>query len=328
MPEITYAEAIHEATDLLLKNDPDVFVLGQGLWSPWYVGSTMTDLDKKYGRERVIDSPVSENATTGAGIGAAITGMRPIVVHPRMDFMLLASDQIVNQAANWAYMFAGQASVPVVIRAIINRGGEQGAQHSQSMHAWFAHIPGLRVVMPSTPYDAKGLLISAVYDDNPVLYIDDRWLYEVEGEVPDESYEVPIGQANVYPSGSDISIIANSFLAEEARQAADAVKESGIEAEVVDLRTVNPIDRTTILHSVAKTRRALIVDGGWSACGVSAEVAAIIAESDVVTGLQAPLKRLTLPPAPAPTASSQELAYYPRAAAIVEAVKDLCANGS
>src|SRR5262245_45077801 len=162
MRTLTYAEAIREAFQQLLASDPRVFVIGQGLWSPWYVGTSMTDLDKEFGRHRIIDTPVSENATTGAAIGAALAGMRPIVVHPRMDFMLLAADPIVNQAANWSYMFAGQVGVPVVFRPILNRGGEQGAQHSQALQAFFMHVPGIKVLMPATPYDAKGLMISAV----------------------------------------------------------------------------------------------------------------------------------------------------------------------
>jgi len=171
---LSYAAALREAHSDLLKSDPRVFVIGQGLWSPWYVGSSMKDLDVEFGRDRILDSPVSENATTGAAIGAALAGMRPIVVHPRMDFMLLAVDPIVNQAANWSYLFRGKVTAPVVFRAIVNRGGEQGAQHSQALHAMFAHVPGLKVVMPSTAADAKGLLIAAVNDGNPVLYIDDQ----------------------------------------------------------------------------------------------------------------------------------------------------------
>src|SRR5688572_7786615 len=171
MREINYAAAIREACQQLLESDPRVFVIGQGLWSPWYAGSSFLDLDKEFGRDRVIDAPVSENATTGAAIGAAIAGMRPIIFHPRMDFMLLAVDPIVNQAANWSYVFGGRMGVPIVIRSVINRRGEQGAQHSQALQAMYAHVPGLKVVMPSTPCDAKGLLIAAVRDGNPVLYI-------------------------------------------------------------------------------------------------------------------------------------------------------------
>ena len=178
MIKTTYSDAILSGFDYLLKNYPEVFVLGQGLWSPWYVGNTMKNLDKKYGKDRIIDTPVSESACTGAAVGASICGMKPIVVHPRMDFMLYAMDSIVNQAAKWSYMFGGQLNAPVTIRSIINRGGSQGAQHSQALHSWFAHIPGIRVVMPSTVEDARDLLISSVLCPDPVIYIDDRWLYE------------------------------------------------------------------------------------------------------------------------------------------------------
>ena len=195
---------------------------------------SLQDLDKEFGRERVLDCPVSENATTGAAVGAAIVGMRPIVFHARMDFMLLAVDPIVNQAANWSYLFGGQVSVPVVIRAVINRGGEQGAQHSQALQALFAHVPGLKVVMPSTPHDAKGLLIAAVRDGNPVLYLDDRWLYESEGEVPEDLYEVPIGTAAVRRSGNDVTLVATSYMAVEAVKAVETLAQRGIDVELID----------------------------------------------------------------------------------------------
>ena len=185
MRTLTYAQAIREAHAQLLRSDPRVFLIGQGLWSPWYAGASLKDLDREFGKARILDSPVSENAVTGAAVGAALAGMRPIVFHPRMDFMLLAVDPIVNQAANWSYMFSGKVHVPVVVRPTINRGGEQGAQHSQALHAMFMHVPGLKVVMPANPHDAKGLLIAAVNDGNPVLYVDDRWLYDEEGDVPE-----------------------------------------------------------------------------------------------------------------------------------------------
>ena len=184
MSRQSFGSAIRAGFAHLLEHHSNVFIIGQGLWSKWYVGNSMTDLDKEYGTERVIDSPVSELACTGAAVGASLCGYRPVVVHPRMDFMLYAMDAIVNQAAKWSHMFAGQSHPAVTIRGIINRGGEQGAQHSQALHAWFAHIPGLRVVMPSTPQDARDLLISSVLCDDPVLYIDDRWLYDLEGDLP------------------------------------------------------------------------------------------------------------------------------------------------
>src|SRR5216684_1604404 len=263
MRTLTYVQAMREGFAQLLASDPRVFVIGQGVWSPWYAGTSLQDMEKEFGRDRVIDSPVSENATTAAAIGAALAGMRPIVFHPRMDFMLLAVDPIVNQAANWSYIFAGQVRVPVVIRASINRGGEQGAQHSQALQAFFMHVPGLKVVMPSTAHDAKGLLIAAVRDGNPVMYIDDRWLYEESSEVPEEMYEVPIGSAAVRRPGTDVSIVATSYMAMQAVRAAKLLERQGIDAEVIDLRSVSPWDRELVLNSVHKTGCVVIADAAW-----------------------------------------------------------------
>jgi pyruvate/2-oxoglutarate/acetoin dehydrogenase E1 component len=318
--EITYAESIREAHYQLLETDPRVFVIGQGLWSPWYVGATMTNLDVEFGRERILDTPVSENATTGAAVGAALAGMRPIVVHPRMDFMLLAVDPIVNQAANWSYLFGGRRGVGVVVRSIINRGGEQGAQHSQAVHAMFAHVPGLKVVMPATPYDAKGLLVSAVRDGNPVMYIDDRWLYEEVGPVPKDLFEVPIGQAAVRRQGSDVTVVAVSYLVPEALRAADELAARGVDVEVIDLRTVKPLDRDTILASVAKTGHLVVADPGWRSGGLAGEVAASVAEEGF-SYLRGPITRVTLPDTPAPVPTPLERAYYPRADDIVRGVE-------
>jgi pyruvate dehydrogenase E1 component beta subunit len=299
--------------------------MGQGLWSPWYAGSSLQDLEKEFGRDRLLDSPLCENATTGAAIGAAIAGMRPIVFHPRMDFMLLAVDPIVNQAANWSYMFAGQVSVPVVIRSVINRGGEQGAQHSQALQAFFAHVPGLKVVMPSTPHDAKGLLIAAVRDGNPVVYIDDRWLYGETGEVPEEMYSVPIGQAAVRREGTQITIVATSYMAVEAVRAANRLSERGIDAEVIDLRSVRPWDREAVCASVRKTGHLVVADGAWQSCGVASEIAATVA-GEAFHHLRAPISRVTLPQAPAPTSVELERAYYPNATNIMRAVETVLAG--
>ncbi|HXF83476.1 MAG TPA: transketolase C-terminal domain-containing protein [bacterium] len=325
MRRLSYAQAIREAHAQLLAGDPRVFLLGQGVWSPWYAGTSLKDLDKEFGRDRVIDSPVSENAVTGAAVGAAIAGMRPIVFHPRMDFMLLAVDPIVNQAANWAYLFAGAVAVPVVIRAAINRGGEQGAQHSQALQAMFAHVPGLKVVMPSTPYDAKGLLISAVYDGNPVMYIDDRWLYEEQGDVPEPMYRVPIGRAAVRRPGRDLTIVATSFMAVQAVRAADRLASDGIEAEVIDLRSVKPWDRETVFASIRKTGRLLVADAAWRTGGFAAEVAASAAE-EAFEALRAPVARVCLPDAPAPMSAPLERAYYRTADDIAAAARRLAAS--
>lgn len=322
MRTLSYAEAIREAHAQLLASDPRVFLIGQGVWSPWYAGTSLKDLEKEFGRHRVIDSPVSENAVTGAAVGAALAGMRPIVFHPRMDFMLLAMDPIINQAANWCYMFAGQLTAPVVIRAAINRGGEQGAQHSQALHAFFFHVPGVKVVMPSTPYDAKGLLVSAVYDGNPVLYIDDRWLYGDTGEVPADLYEVPIGEGVIRRHGTDVTIVGISYMAKLAVQAAEILESRGIEAEVIDLRSLKPWDEELVCNSIRKTGHLVIADGGWKTAGAAAEIAATVS-SRAFDHLRAPVERVGLPDAPAPTSPVLEKAYYPTAETIAAAVEDV-----
>jgi len=294
----------------MMADDERVFVIGQGVKSPWYVGNTATGLIERFGPERVIDTPVSENAMTGAAVGVAIVGMRPVIVYPRMDFMMYAMDPIINEAANWSYMFGGKSSVPVVIWGIINRGGEQAAQHSQALHAMFAHIPGLKVVMPSTPYDAKGLMIAAIRDDNPVVYIDDRWLYGIEEEVPEEVYEVPIGKGIIRRKGKDLTLVSISYMVSESMKAAKMIREDGIDVEIIDLRTAKPIDEELIINSVKKTGRLAVVDGGWKFCGYSAEISALVSER-AFKYLKSPIKRLTLPDAPAPASRSLEKAYYP-----------------
>ena len=324
MRTLTYAKAIREASAQLLQSDPRVFMFGQGLWSPWYVGNTMTDLDKEFGRSRVLDSPVSENGTTGAAVGAALCGMRPIVIHPRMDFMILAMDPIVNQAANWSYMFGGRAGVPLTVRALVNRGREQGPQHSQALQSHYMHIPGLKVVMPASPRDAKGLLIAASRDGNPVIYIEDNWLYDLEGEVPEEMYETPIGRAAVRQEGTDVTLVATSHMNRLLASALPQLTDAGIRAEHIDLVSLKPWDRETLLASVRKTHRLLIADTGWRTCGVAAEIAATLAE-EAFGVLDAPIRRFTLPDLPAPTAGVLERVYYPTAAQLVDQVRDLVA---
>ena len=245
--KLSYSLAINEALHQMMDSDPSVFLIGQGVKSPWYVGNTATGLLKKFGSGRVIDTPVSENAITGTAVGAALVGMRPVVVHPRVDFMMYAMDPVINEAANWHYMFGGKSSVPVVIWGIINRGGEQAAQHSQSLHALFAHVPGLKVVMPSTPYDAKGLMVAAIKDDNPVVYMDDRWLYNMEEEVPEEIYSVPIGKGIIRRKGKDVTLVATSYMAVESMKAAKDLEREGVDVEVIDLRSVKPLDETSFI---------------------------------------------------------------------------------
>lgn len=306
----------------MMEREESVFLIGQGVKSPWYVGNTATGLIERFGPERVIDTPVSESAITGAAVGAALAGMRPVVVHPRMDFMMYAMDAIINEAANWHYMSGGSASVPVVFWGIINRGGEQAAQHSQAVHGIFSHVPGLKVVMPSTPYDAKGLMIAAIKDENPVVFIDDRWLHGVEDDVPEEVFEVPIGKGALRKEGRDLTIIGISYMAYEVTKAANLLAAQGINAEVIDLRTAKPLDEDLILSSVQKTGRAVIVDGGWRTCGWAAEVAALIAEK-ALRALKAPIKRITLPDSPAPASRTLESVYYKKAKDIIQTVKEL-----
>jgi pyruvate/2-oxoglutarate/acetoin dehydrogenase E1 component len=307
--KLQYSLAINEALHQMMDADESVFLIGQGVKSPWYVGNTATGLLESFGAKRVIDTPVSENAITGAAVGAAIAGMRPVVVHPRMDFMLYALDPIINEAANWHYMCGGKSSVPAVIWAIVNRGGEQAAQHSQAFHALFSHIPGLKVVMPSTAYDAKGLMIAAIRDENPVIYIDDRWLYRHEDVVPEELYEVEIGKGAVRKKGKDLTLISASYMAFESMKAARELAKEGIDAECIDLRTVKPLDEELLLESVRKTGRAVIVDGAWKTCGMSAEVSALLSEKGF-NYLKAPVQRITLPESPAPASCELEKEYY------------------
>jgi pyruvate dehydrogenase E1 component beta subunit len=319
---LQYSLAINEAIHQMMEADKTVFLIGQGVKSPWYVGNTAKGLIEKFGPERVIDTPVSENVVTGSAVGAAIAGMRPIVVHPRMDFMLYAFDPIINEAANWCYMSGGNSSVPVVIWGIINRGGEQAAQHSQALHAYFVHTPGLKVVMPATPYDAKGLMIAAIKDDNPVIFIDDRWLYKTEGEVPQEVYSVPIGKGIIRKPGKDVTIVAVSYMTVESMKAAIQLEKDGINAEVIDIRSVKPLDRDLLLESAKRTGGVVIADGGWRTCGVAAEISALIAEN-VLEHLKSPIARVTLPDIPAPASATLEKAYYPTEKNIINAVKEV-----
>ena len=319
---LSYSLAINEAFHQTMAQDASVMLIGQGVKSPWYVGNTAQGLIDRFGEARVIDTPVSENAMTGAAVGAALAGMRPVVVHPRMDFMLYAFDPIINEAANWFYMNGGRLPVPVVFWGVVNRAGEQGAQHSQALHAMFAHVPGLKVVMPATAYDAKGLMVAAIQDPNPVVFVDDRWLYGTQAEVPEEMYSVPIGQGIIRRSGKDVTIVAISYMVKEAMEAAEQLAAVGIKAEVIDPRTIKPLDEQLIVNSVRKTGRLVIADGGWRSFGTAAEIATVVAEQ-CVAHLKANIFRVTLPDLPAPASRTLEQAYYPKAPDIVAAVRKI-----
>lgn len=316
-----YGTAILAAFEHLLETYPEVFVIGQGLWSPWYVGNSMTELDKRFGAHRVIDTPVSEAACTGAGVGAALAGLKPIVVHPRIDFMLYAMDAVVNQAAKWSHMVGGQAHPGVTVRAIINRGGEQGAQHSQALHSWFAHIPGLRVVMPATVADARDLLIASVLCPDPVMYIDDRWLYDLEDDLPPVR-DIDLAQQGPHciAEGQDVTIVAAGFSTRLVLEARSVLAKQGVNAEVIDLRVLNPLQPQAIVESVEKTGALLAVDGGWRTCGLAGEVIASVCERAAIGMLRHPPTRVTLPDAPAPTSRILEKAYYPSVETVVTAV--------
>jgi len=279
-------------------------------------------LHKKYGDSRVFDTPLSENALTGVAVGAALTGMRPVYMHNRPDFLLLAMDQIVNHASKWSYMFGGHIHVPLVIWAVVGRGWGGGAQHTQTLQGLFMHVPGLRLVMPSTPYDAKGLLITSIADNNPVIIIEHRWLLRQTGYVPEGLYSIPFGHGVVRRPGKDITIVAVSYMVVEALNAAQELQEQGIDVEVIDPRTLKPLDEEIILDSVKKTGRLIIADTGWKTGGVAAEIAAIVVEKGFKY-LKAPVKRITSPDIPTPASYVLEAKFYTGKADIIAGCKEL-----
>lgn len=318
--QLKFFQAIHEALDMSLDRDPRVYLMGLGVPDPKGIFGTTLGLQEKYGSSRVMDMPTAENGMTGIAIGSAIAGMRPILVYQRVDFALLAMDQIVNSAAKWHYMYGGKKSIPLVLRLIIGRGWGQGAQHSQSLQSWFAHVPGLKVVMPATPHDAKGLLLASIEDDNPVIFLEHRWLHNIFGEVPAGHYQVPLGKARVAKEGADLTIVATSHMVIEALHAAQLLSQVGLDIEVVDVRSLRPLDTETILNSVAKTGRLLVADTGWKVCGFSGEVIATVTEEGWGT-LKAAPRRLTLSDCPVPTSQALSIYCYPRT---MDVVKNVC----
>ena len=305
-----YAAAIREAIDLCMEKDPAVFIIGEGVPDPKGIFGSTSGLQKKYGPARVLGMPVSENALTGICIGAALRGLRPIITHQRVDFCLLALDQIINNAAKWHFMFGGKSSVPMVIRLIVGRGWGQGAQHSQSLQSVFSHIPGLKVIMPTTPYDVKGLLISAVEDNNPVICLEHRWLYGIEGDVPEGMYRIAIGKAKVMKPGTHVTVVANSHMTIESLKAAHLLEKKGIQAEVIDLRTIKPLDEDLIVESVKKTGLLLVVDGSWITGGITGEIIARTAQK-AFQYLKAAPRRIALPDVPTPSSAELSKNFYP-----------------
>lgn len=317
--QLRYTEAIREALDIAMDADPSVFVIGEGVPDPKGIFGTTSGLEQKYGSSRVLDMPLSENGLTGVCIGTCMLGFRPVMTHQRIDFILLALDQIANNAAKWHYMFDGKKSIPLVIRLVVGRGWGQGAQHSQSLQALFAHIPGLKVVMPATAYDAKGLLIASIEDDNPVIFIEHRWLHGISGFVPAGHYTVPLGKGNVVREGKDVTIASTSYMTLEAIRAADMLKSHGIFPDVVDIRSLKPLDADLIVSSVKKTGRLLVLDTGWTFNGFSAEVMAMVAER-AFSALRSTPVRIALPDVPTPSTPALANAFYPTHVDVARAV--------
>jgi pyruvate/2-oxoglutarate/acetoin dehydrogenase E1 component len=320
MRHIDFQGAIQEATAQEMERDPSVFVYGIGVPTNDRIFGSTLGLAERFGSDRCFDTPLSEDAMTGFGLGAAINGMRPVHVHIRMDFLILAMNQLVNMVSTYSYSTRGQVKVPMVIRAIVGRGWGQGYQHSKSLHSTFAHIPGLKVVLPTTPRDAKGLLTAAIRDDNPVIFIEHRWLYWAEEEVPEEPFTIPIGDANILKTGKDITVVATSWMNIEALKAAEILDREGVSVEIVDPRTIAPFDDSTVVESVQKTRHCIVADNDWLDCGFSAEVAARVSEK-CFGDLKSPVHRIGFAPTPCPTVRCLENEFYPNAVDIIRAVE-------
>ena len=322
---LSYRDAIREALETAMRDDSRVMLLGEGIDDPSGVFGTTTGLQKQFGVERVVDTPICENTLTGIAMGASLAGLRPVLIHMRADFLLMSMDQIVNHVAKWKYMFGGKLRVPLLIRAIVGGGWGSAAQHSQPLQALFAHTPGLKVVMPSTAYNAKGLILDALQGDAPVIMIEHRWLYDRRSVVPKPAYRVPIGKAAVVRQGSDVTLISDSFMSALTVECADVLAKEGIDTEIIDLVSIKPLDTECILRSVRKTKRALILDFGYLFCGISAEIASVLGEK-AFGHLKAPVRRIGLPDAPTPASPVLEKQYYPTKEDIVCSVRQLMAK--
>lgn len=320
---LTYAAAVREALDQCMAADDRVIVIGEGVPDPKAIFGTTKGLQEKYGTRRVFDMPLAENGMTGICIGAAMTGMRPVMVHQRVDFALLAMDQIVNNAAKWHYMFGGRTSVPLVIRMIIGRGWGQGPQHSQSFQAMFGQVPGLKVIMPTTAHDAKGMMVGAIEDNNPVIFIEHRWLHNVEDSVPSALYRVPLHKARLLHQGASATVAAFSYMALEALEVAKALSTNmGIDIDVLDMRSARPLDMDSVIESVKKTGRLLVADTAFKTGSISGEIVSQVMEK-AFSALKAPPVRIGLPDFPAPTSQFITGGYYPGPQVIAEKVLDL-----
>ena len=321
--ELTYGEAVKEAIAEEMRRDPRVFLIGEDVAEAGHPFKTLTGLVQEFGTQRIIDTPISEPGYAGIGVGAAMTGMRPVVDVMFGDFITLTMDQMVNQAAKVHYMSGGKWKVPMVLRTTLGAGRRSAAQHSQSLHAWFSHIPGLKVVLPSTPYDAKGLLKTAIRDENPVVFFEDKMTYKSKGPVPSGEYTIPFGVADVKREGSDITLVATSSMVQVALGAAALLEEVGISAEVIDPRTTWPLDERTLVESAKKTSRVIMVDEGYGRYGVAAELASVIAEG-AFYNLDAPVKRLGAMQVPIPFSPPLEDATVPTDRSVFDLARELC----
>lgn len=323
MREITYLQAVAEALREEMLRDPAVFIMGEDIGVYGGCFGVTRGFIEEFGSERIRETPISESAFTGAAVGAAIMGMRPVVEIMFSDFISLATDQLINHAAKCRFMTGGQVKVPMVLRTPAGSGTGAAAQHSQCLEALYVHIPGLKVVMPSTPYDAKGLLKSSIRDDNAVVFFEHKLLYKVKGEVPEDDYVVPIGKADVKREGTDVTVITYSVMVHKALSAAEEMDREGVSVEVLDLRSLQPLDEDAIVNSVKKTGRVVIVHEAVKWCGVGAEVAGLISETEALLYLDAPIKRVTGLPVPIPYNPALERQVVPQEADIIQGIRDV-----
>jgi len=321
--EITFAEALNEALDYEMSKDPKVVVMGEDVGRYGGIFGVTKGLIEKYGEERVRDTPIAESGFIGTGVGAAASGLlRPVVELMFIDFLGVAYDQIYNQAAKMRYMFGGKAKIPVVIRTVSGAGASAAAQHSQSLHALFIHVPGLKVVYPSTPYDAKGLLISSIEDDDPVIFIEHKMLYGIKGPVPEEPYSIPLGEADVKKEGKDVTVVATALMVHRALEVANKLEEEGISVEVIDPRSLVPLDEETILNSIKKTGRLVVVDEAYPRCSFATDIAAL-AVNKAFDSLKAPVKLVTAPATPVPFSPALEKEWMPSTEKIEKTIRDV-----
>ena len=321
--EITFSQAINEALAEEMRRDESVFIIGEDVAEAGTPFKVLSGLVEEFGTDRVIDSPISESGFTGIGVGAAMTGMRPVVDIMFGDFMTIIMDQIANQAAKIHYMSGGKLKVPMVVRTNLGASRRSAAQHSQSLHVWLSHIPGLKVILPSTPYDAKGLMKTAIRDDNPVVFFEDKMMFQDKGKVPEGDYTIPFGVADIKKEGTDITLIGTSSMVQVALEAADHLAQIGISAEVIDLRTIPPLDKKTLIDSAIKTSRAIVIDEGYASYGVTAEIASIIADG-AFYHLETPVKRIGAMDVPIPFSPVLEDLTIPSSKMVVDMAKTLC----